>query len=230
MSLSVVTHDLSLVVRFRDHFTGAAIREELPVRLDNTFERPVVRNGGTGRRQEDGSYRFLSLPPGLARLLWRDPFTRGQAGWVRFDEIAPLPLPRPNPSEPIEIELWRDAGAIAPAGATGVRGKLIGANAADLVVRIAPSADPFDRFTQSDAQGEFLFLPPGRLPTATIASNDVRVRMKIDVHTRDGVSRPITSGSFRPGGILPDFPRRQFRNPTATGVADPVPAGLTDTP
>ena len=97
-------------------------------------------------------------------MLWRDPFTRGHAGWTSWEDDPEIVLPRADPQAMIDVELWPTADAVAPAAATGVRGKLVGAAVDGLDVRIARQGEPFDRFTRSDQSGEFLFLPPGALP------------------------------------------------------------------
>jgi hypothetical protein len=190
----VVAHRLSLSVRFLDHFSGAVVPDELPVRLADGVARPVPRPGGGGARQADGSYRFRNLPGGTARLLWREPFTRSQAGWTAWTDDPEIVLPRPDPTRPFDVELWPTAAAKAPSAATGVRGKLTGAAVDGLVVRIARQGQPFDRFTRSDAAGEFLFLTPGALTTNPAGL----VPLTIEVRTTGGVPRPVVGGAFVP--------------------------------
>ena len=104
------------------------------------------------------------------------------------------------------MDLWPTAKAAAPASATGVRGKLVGAQADGLTVRIAHQASPFDRFTQSDATGEFLFLPPGALPTDA----NGRVPLKIEVRNPAGAPRLVGTGRFLPAAAGPAFAGQNF--------------------
>jgi len=201
-----VTHFLSCVVRFNDHFTGAAVPDELPVRLDGSFQRPAASSGGSRRRQSDGTYRFVGAPGGAARILWRDPFTRDHLGWTRWEEDPEIVLPLAEPAAMLAFDLWPTADATAPSGATGVRGRLVGPDAAGQDVRIAMQGEPFDRFTRSDEHGNFLFLPPGRL--ALDASG--RVALTIAVSTPGGGPRIVNGGNFLPGGAGPDFGAADF--------------------
>jgi hypothetical protein len=202
--MAAISHKLSFSIRFVDHFTGTPVAKELPVRIDGTFQYPTRHPGGKGRRQNDGTYRFLSLPPGAHRILWHDPFVRAQHGWTRWDPDPEVALPLADPSTPIDAVLWPTAAAKAPVSATGVRGKLVGPDVANLIVRIAPQLDAFDRQTRSDQAGEFLFLPPGRLaagPTGLIP-------MHIEVRNPDDSPR-VVSG-WRPGTKEPLVPGTNF--------------------
>lgn len=188
----IITHQVSFAIRFVDHFSGGSVSTELPVRLDETFQRPAERNGGNGYRHSDGTYRFLSVPQGPQRVLWRDPFQRVQSDWTSWDADPEITLPHPTPATPVEFTLWPTANALVDTSATGIRGKLIGPNAAGLTVRIAGAAEPFDRFTRSDTLGEFLFLPPGGLTTdpAGLAT------MQIEVRNPDDTARAVAGGRF----------------------------------
>jgi hypothetical protein len=135
------------------------------------------------------------------RLLWRPPFTRTHAGWVRWGDDPLLTLPLSDPGTPLPLELWPVAGAVAPAAAAGVRGCLGGPAGADLTVRIAPPGVPSTRFTRTDAAGEFLFLPPGRLPTDATG----RVPLRITVTAADGTPRALLGGHFAPTSAGADF-------------------------
>jgi hypothetical protein len=190
-----IDHSLSFAVRFLDHFTRRPVPQELPVRLSGSYQRPARRQDGAGRRQADGTYRFLGVPPGPQRVLWRDPFQRSQGGWVRWDADDPvLTVPLADPAQVVEHDLWPTATADVPPGTTGVRGKLVGANAAGLEIRIALQGQPFDRVTRSDQAGEFLFLPPGALPLDPVG----RVPLTIEARLSGGPVRPVASGSFQP--------------------------------
>ena len=190
-----LSHRLSFAVRFVDHFSGEPVADELPVRLADTLQRPATRSDGAGHRQPDGTYRFLNAPDGDVTVLWRQPFERTQAGWSRFAADPVIHLPLADAATPVAVDLWPSAGAQAPASATGVRGKLVGANAGGLTVRIARFGQPFDRFTLSDAAGEFLFLPPGRL-TPDPATG--RVPLSIEVRQPGGALRAVIGGAFLP--------------------------------
>lgn len=198
-----VRHRLSAAIRLIDHFSGQPVATELPVRLAASLQRPAKAPGGAGYRQADGTYRFLSLPPGPATVLWRDPFARTQGGWTRWDGDPVVSLPLADPAAPVDITLWPTADAPAPASATGLRGKIEGPNAAGLTVRVAPLADPFDRYTMTDAAGGFLFLPPGRLP----ASPTGTILMRIEVLDPDGTPRAVLGGRPVPGAAFvgPNF-------------------------
>jgi hypothetical protein len=201
-----VRHALSCAVRFEDHFTGEPVGDELPVRLAGSFQRPITRPGGAGRRQDDGAYRFVDAPSGTTRILWREPFARSHADWTRWDDDPEIVLPLADPTALVAVELWRTSNAAAPASATGVRGRLIGPNPAGQTIRIALQAAPFDRFTRSDDAGDFLFLPPGRLPT----NAQGRVPLTIDVHDPGGVVRAVNGGTFVPPSAGAVFPAADF--------------------
>ena len=201
MASDSVRHRLSFVVRFNDHFTGAPVADELPVRLDGSFQRPAAAPGGRGRRQSDGTYRFIGAPGGLARILWREPFERNHANWTRWDPDPAATLPLPDPATPIEVDLWPTADAATPPAATGVRGKLTGANNDGRIVRIAPTGQPATRTTRSDDFGNFLFLPPGRLPLNAAGL----IPLTIAVEDPGGAARIVNGGSF-----VPDLPGTSF--------------------
>lgn len=201
MTAEVIAHRLSLVVRPVDHFSGDPVADEFPLRLAGSLQRPVVAPGGRSRRQGDGAYRFVAVPFGNVRLLWREPFAREHRGWVRWDEDLLISVPVPDPDAFIDVELWPAANAATPASATGVRGQLRGPAAAGQTVRIAHQGDPFDRFTHSNDTGDFLFLPPGRL--ALDASG--RIPMAIEVVAPDGTPRVVTGGAFVPNVAGPAF-------------------------
>lgn len=196
MRLELLRHRLSMVVRFDDYFSGATVGDELPVRLQGSLQRPVHQRGGNARRQSDGTYRFLDAPGGSTRLLWRKPFTVSHAGWTRFEEMdPPIALPLANPSQLLVFPLWPTADAVAPAGATGVRGRLTGPDFARQKVAIAPAGMPFGPETRSDEAGNFLFLLKGRLTL------DADGRVPLTIRVRNAVDTPrIVSG----GNFLPD--------------------------
>lgn len=205
MARETVNHRLSFAVRFVDHFSGEPVAAELPVRLADTLQRPAASPGG-GYRQSDGAYRFLSAPDGEVTVLWRKPFERTAAGWARFADDPVIQLPLANPATAVAIDLWPSAGADAPASATGVRGKLVGASAGGLTVRIARTGQPFNRFTLSDAAGEFLFLPPGRLAPNAAG----RTPLTIEVREPGGALRAVTGGDFLPPSAGAAFAAADF--------------------
>jgi hypothetical protein len=202
-----VRHRLSFVVNFIDHFSREAVPAELPVRLADSFQRPAFMPGGRSRRQPDGGYRFTNAPPGPQRILWRDPLTRTQSGWARWDDPDPtVTLPMPNPATPAEFELWPTASADVPHGTAGVRGKLDGPQNGGLEVRIAPTGQPFDRFTRSDDNGEFLFPLGGRLPLTAAGL----VALTVEVRPPGGAVRAVSGGSFVPASAGASFPAADF--------------------
>lgn len=206
MSGDPLGHRLSLVVRPIDHFRGEPVEDELPVRLAGTFLRPVQGPGGRSRRQDDGAYRFVDLRGGTVRVLWREPFARGHGPWVRWEDDPTVMLPLADPARFVDVELWPAAHAAAPASSTGVRGKLEGPNATGQTVRIALQGGPFDRYTRSDDHGDFLFLPPGRLPIDATG----RVPLSIEVVAPDGTPRAVSGGSFVPAAAGAAFAGADF--------------------
>ncbi|MBK4216500.1 hypothetical protein JJJ17_11235 [Paracoccus caeni] len=202
-----IRHQLSLIVRFRDHFTGQPVPQELPVRLAGSLLRPVRRPDGKGIRQADGSYRFLGAGTGAQTILWRRPLTRAEAGWVRWDADDPqVTLPLPDPATVVEVDLWPAADAIATAGQTGIRGKLQGSDTAGLEIRIAQQGQPFDRMTRTDQGGEFLFLPPGAMAPDMAG----RIPLTIEARIPGGAARPVASGRFIPDSAGAAFAGQDF--------------------
>ena len=206
MATGTVIHALSCAARFNDHFTGHPVADELPVRLAGSFQRPILRPGGAGRRQGDGAYRFVDAPSGATRILWREPFARSHAGWMRWQDDPEIVLPLADPTALVQVELWPTGRAAAPASATGVRGRLAGPNRGGQTVRIAVQGAPFDRFTRSDDTGDFLFLPPGRLPTDPLG----RVPLTVEVRDPGGVVRAVNGGAFVPASAGAAFSAADF--------------------
>jgi hypothetical protein len=218
MNGDILRHRLSLTIRLVDHFTGAPPADEFPVRLASVLVRPVLRSDGAGRRQDDGTYRFRNLDNGPARVLWREPFSRSHAGWTSWNADPDIVLPVAVPALPLDIAVWPTAAATAPVGATGIRGKLEPGNIGDCRVRIALAGRPFDRFTRSDAAGEFLFLPPGALPATAPGG---RIPLTVEVTDAGGVPRIVTGGRF-----LPDTAGAPFAGPNFTILPGSVPRVL----
>ena len=210
MSGDTLQHRLSLTVRLVDHFSGLPLADEFPVRLAAVLVRPVLRSDGAGRRQEDGTYRFRNLAGGPARVLWREPLSRSHAGWTSWDADPVIALPVAAPTVPLDIAVWPTAAAAAPQGAIGVRGKLEGPNVADCRVRIALNGQPFDRFTRSDAAGEFLFLPPGALPATAPGG---QIPLVVEVTDASGLPRVVTGGRFLPSAAGAPFAGPNFTIP-----------------
>lgn len=205
-----VGHLLSFTVRLVDHFSGRPVPEEFPVRLAGSFQRPVFAPGGRTRRQDDGTYRFIDVRPGAVRLLWRQPFERMHGTWRRWGEEEPqLQLPLPDPARPVDMELWPAAEAVAPPSATGIRGKLTGADAARQQVRVAVPGAASDRYTCTDERGEFLFLLPGALELDAQGF----VPLRIAVSAPDGAARNVADGRFVPAGAGSAFSGSDFTVP-----------------
>lgn len=202
-----IGHLLSFSVRIVDHFTRAPVADEFPVRLAGSFQRPVFAPGGRSRRQHDGTYRFIDVRPGPARLLWRSPFERLHGSWRRWgDEDPQLQLPLPDPRAGVEVEVWPVAEARTPVSATAVRGKLTGSGAAGQRVRITAQGAAFDRYTCSDERGEFLFPLLG----AFALDGDGLVPLSVDVLAPDGTARALAGGRFIPEGAGTAFAGSAF--------------------
>ncbi|HSW22255.1 MAG TPA: hypothetical protein VLJ62_05775 [Burkholderiaceae bacterium] len=206
MSIETLVQQLSLAVRMVDHFSGQAVADELPLRLSGSLQRPVLRPGGGGRRQADGAYRFVNAPAGPTRLMWCEPFARGHAGWTRWADDPLFVLPLADAAALVDIDLWPTANAAASPSVTGVRGRLTGSGAAGQTVRIAVQGEPFVRFTRSDDQGEFLFVPPGRMSLDAQG----RVPLTLDVSAPDGTPRIVAGGSMVPASAGAAFAGADF--------------------
>jgi hypothetical protein len=109
---------------------------------------------------------------------------------------------------PFDRRLMRLSPPARPGCAARSKGRMTGG----LTIRVAPLADPFDRFTRTDASGAVLFLPQGRLaatPTGTVP-------MKIDVLAPDGTPRAVLGGRFAPASAGPAFAGPAFTLTPAT--------------
>lgn len=205
MVSDIWTHNLSFVVRFNNHFTGMAIRDELPVRLDSTFIRPVSRNDGAGIRQSDGTYRFIDLPAGTHRVRWLPALTDGYRGWVSFDNGLEVTTPTANPNSVIEKDLWPSPKSKLSPASTSIRGKLKGNNISDLEVRIMPvTIGATSYFTRSDQLGEFLY--PLSMPVKPESNGLLKLQIEID-----GGGRTVNSGEFIPPGSGSAFSAAEFK-------------------
>lgn len=205
MSSDLWTHNLSFIVRYNNHFTGKAVSDELPVRLDSTFIRPVQRNDGAGTRQYDGTYRFIDLPSGHHRVRWLPALTDAYRGWVSFDQDLEVVIPSSSPQAVIERDLWPSPQANLSPTTTAIRGKLTGNNISGLQVRIRPAAIASTSFfTRSDRLGEFLY--PFFSPVAPETSGLLRLQIEVD-----GGGRTVNGGEFIPPGTGSAFPAAEFR-------------------
>lgn len=184
-------HSLSFVLRFHDHFTGEAIEEEFPIRLEGSMLRPVQKNGGAGIRQADGTYRFINIPNGVHRVHWLPPFEPSYRGWISWEGIPEVTLPIANPETVIERDLWPTASGSVLPGLTAIRGKLRGANVTDLEVRIDRPGGAQSRFTRSDPFGDFLFV----LPNPIAPDNQGRLNLQIRIQAG---TRIVNGGQFLP--------------------------------
>jgi len=204
MSADVWRHSLSFVVRFNNHFTGAPVATELPVRLEGSLVRPVAQRGGTERRHADGTYRYIDLRSGVHRVRWLPPFTRSYGGWISWEGLPEVTVPSAHPEDPIERDLWPAASAYVPPAMTAVRGKLSGTGVAGLEVRIDVPAGPWLHFTRSDDSGEFLYL----LPHPIVPDAQGRLALRIEVERG---ARAVNGGEFRPAAAGSSFPASDFR-------------------
>ena len=215
MTAELLVHRLSLALRLIDHFSGEPVADEFPLRLAGSLQRPVLSPGGRTRRQHDGAYRFINLPAGRVSVLWREPLARRHGAWQRWlDDDPQFTLPLADPGRYADVELWPTPQASAPAGATGVRGKLSGPGAAGQTVRITVPGQPSDRRTRSDDNGDFLFLPPGRL----LLDSAGRVPLRIEVYAADSTPRAVADGRF-----VPDSAGAAFAGPDFTVTPRSVP-------
>lgn len=154
-----VHHGLGVAIRIDDHFLGAAIPDELDVRLAPDLS-PTRVQLGTSRRHDDGTYRFIDVADGPHQLeVARD------ERWMLLEPLPVIVTPVGQPSIAVTIEAWPTATQPTPLGVTSVRGKLVGAPAATIARRIEidVATTSTGHHTQTDSAGEFLFLLPGRL-------------------------------------------------------------------
>lgn len=195
-------HLLSFAVRFNNHFTGEPIGDELPLRLDRTFLWPVATAGG-GYRHADGTYRFINVAGGQHRVRWLLPFEDDHKGWVSWEDDLVVSLPLTDPEDLMNRDLWPHASAVVPPGNTAVRGRLVGANIADLRVQIRHPAIASTRFTRTDENGNFLFLLPQPLATNNTGRLPLRLRV-------DNGARAVDGGEFIPQASGAAFVGSQF--------------------
>jgi hypothetical protein len=198
------THSMALALRYVNHFTGAAVADELPVRLDKTYQKPVTVVDSSNFRHSDGTYRFVDLSGGNHTVLWRPAFTDEYLGWVTWEPPLTVSLPGADVTSAIERDLWPAPSAQVAPAMTAIRGKLSGNNSADLEVRIATTIAAAAHYTRSDASGEFLFLIPGPVTPTSLG----RVDLQIEV---EGGSRVVNGGAFIPASSGAPFVNFSFQ-------------------
>lgn len=213
--VDLVRHQLSLVVRYEDHFLGHPVPDELPVRVavggpENPRIQPVRTSSGISARHSDGTYRFIDLPDGVHRVLWTPPLgtpADRTTRWVSWEVPLDVAVPRPDPTAVVVQPLWPSARAVTPKGMSAVRGKLRGPGATDRRVEIHPPSESPVHFTRTDSGGEFLFLLPF-IPT-------------LDANGRISLVIAISGGSVTGGELLSDA----GSGATFVGAAFTIPPG-----
>ncbi len=173
MQPEVIHHTLGVAVRIVDHFLGAAIPDELDVRLGAEV-RPTVTQLGTRRRHDDGTYRFIDVADGPHQLeVARDD------RWMLLDPLPVIVTPIGPPAMAIEIVAWPTPVQATPLGMTSVRGSLVGTPAATIGRRIEMMVGTADsgHHTQTRSSAEFLFLLPGRLELDADGLVDLAIRV-----------------------------------------------------
>ena len=204
-------HTLSFAVRFNNHFTGEPVTDELPVRLGDSFIRPVLAPS-RGYRQADGSYRFIDLTSGTHRVRWLPALASSFQGWISWHADPVVQVPTADPTQLIVHDLWPAATAAVPPGVTAVRGRLLGNNVDGLRVRIANPTFASTRFTRTDANGDFLFLLPAPMETNNSG------RLELDIEVADG-ARTVNGGEFVPPSSGAAFPAAVGDPPERFAVA-----------
>lgn len=187
-------HALSLAVRVDDHFSGRPWPRALTVALDSQ-EPPLRTADGASPRHADGTYRFVAVKPGVRTVTVTpadDSFT-----WT---PTATVDLATHDRRQPLVIEVWPGPHASFTPGTLVLRGRLVGAVAPGLEVRVeVVGAPPRNRRTRADATGEFVFPVFGMVELTA----DQRVELAVTVPTRtvasiqilDGDTDPVTAGS-----------------------------------
>jgi hypothetical protein len=200
------THTLSLAVRVRDHFTGAPVPLALVVGLTGAGVTPVSGPAG-GRRQPDGTYRFVGVPDGDWPLTVAD-----ETGAWRFPAALPtVHFPRLTPATPIEVDAWPTPAASLPPGLTVLRGRVLhDVTSAPLVgveVRVDQAAGAFGHTARTDGDGEFVFVVAWSIPLDT--SRRVPLVVQVTGHTVDSVAlRPAAASPGAAFSTPPGEPTR----------------------
>jgi hypothetical protein len=176
-----IRHQLGVVLRFVDVFTGRPIDTPLDVRsiaLPSPLPPPPARPPNLPwralRRADDASYRFVvsdgeALPTGPLDVLVDDP----GGAYVNFEPLT-IQLPRPLVAHPptpdrsdflVDRKLWPTRHAALGAAETAVVGRIVSTGAltqvAALRIRLGVGPLPADPYTYTNDAGEFLFRLPG---------------------------------------------------------------------
>jgi hypothetical protein len=176
-------HQLSFALLPLDHFTRQAIGEELRVVVDTKIN-PVRSSDGL-YRNSDGTYRFIDLAAGNHSVSYQSL----SGFYVSFDSPLSVLTPISSPTTAITRDLWPTPAAPIATAMTAIRGSLSGTNSKNVIVQIAATGQPFDRYTQTDLNGNFLFLIPSRLNP--VSANDSHI----------AVSIVLNGGAFVPSNI-----------------------------
>ena len=203
-AVEVIRHQLSLVVRVDDHFSGQPWPDELEVNLD-TLEKSVPTSA-RNTRHADGTYRFVGLAAGPRQVTVVAP--NGSAfTWSASTAVA---LPLTNPAIPLLIEAWPSPSARVAAGTLVIRGRLVTA-AAGQEVQMQPVGviPPRIRRTRCDAAGEFTFVVVG--PVALTAAGEVLLAVTVP-------GRTLTSVQIIDFDANPTTPGTQFAVPPGREV------------
>lgn len=204
-AVEVIHHALSLAIRPTDHFSGRAWPAPITVALDSQ-EPAVPVASGAAVRHADGSYRFIAVTPGLRTIT----VTPG-SGAFTWTPTTTVNLATHDRRNAVAIEVWPGPTATFAAGTLVLRGRLVGAVAAGLEVRIEVTGAPArNRRTRVTATGEFVFPVLGMVALTA----DRRVELDVAVPTRtvtsiqilDGATNPVT-----PGHRVQVWPGRETR-------------------
>jgi hypothetical protein len=176
-----IRHQLGVVLRFVDVFTGRPIDAPLDVRtiaLPSPLPPPPARPPNLPwravRREDDSSYRFITsdgetLPTGPVDILVDDP----GGAYVNFEPLT-IQLPRPIVAHPptpdrsdflVDRKLWPTRRAAIGPGETAVVGRVVSTGAltsvAALLIRLGVAPLAPDPYTYTTDAGEFIVRLPG---------------------------------------------------------------------
>ena len=195
----MIGHVLGVAVQIDDHFLGRPVPDELDVRLDTELAPTLIR-GGTSRRHDDGTYRFLDIAEGTHVLR----VTSTDARWMTLDPLPSVSVPVAQPTRALRVQAWPTPLQTTPLGMTAVRGKLLGPPAATIARDIAfdiGGADSGFR-SRTSSLGEFLFLLPGRLVLDKAGLVPLALRV---------TGATVTGGALVVGDQRPTFAGAAFR-------------------